>query len=150
MRRMRRMKVQEAALTSRTTLRVRFSEVDSMEVVWHGEYVRYMEDGREAFGRQYGIGYTEIRDAGYVVPMVDLNIRYKQSLKYGESAIVETRYIRTDAAKILFEYTIFRESDGAIVATGSSTQVFVNIRTEMLELNNPDFYIAWKEKWNIR
>lgn len=147
---MRRMKVQEAALTSRTTLRVRFSEVDSMEVVWHGEYVRYMEDGREAFGRQYGIGYTEIRDAGYVVPMVDLNIRYKQSLKYGESAIVETRYIRTDAAKILFEYTIFRESDGAIVATGSSTQVFVNIRTEMLELNNPDFYIAWKEKWNIR
>ena len=29
-----------------------------MEVVWHGEYVRYMEDGREAFGRQYGIGYT--------------------------------------------------------------------------------------------
>lgn len=147
---MRRMKVQEAALTNRTTLRVRFSEVDSMEVVWHGEYVRYMEDGREAFGRQYGIGYTEIRDAGYVVPMVDLNIRYKQSLKYGESAIVETRYIRTDAAKILFEYIIFRESDGAIVATGSSTQVFVNIQTELLELNNPDFYIAWKEKWNIR
>lgn len=147
---MRRMKVQEAALTNRTTLRVRFSEVDSMEVVWHGEYVRYMEDGREAFGRQYGIGYTEIRDAGYVVPMVDLNIRYKQSLKYGESAIVETRYIRTDAAKILFEYIIFRESDGEVVATGSSTQVFVNIQTEMLELNNPDFYIAWKEKWNIR
>lgn len=147
---MRRMKVQEAALTNRTTLRVRFSEVDSMEVVWHGEYVRYMEDGREAFGRQYGIGYTEIRDAGYVVPMVDLNIRYKQSLKYGESAIVETRYIRTDAAKILFEYIIFRESDGEVVATGSSTQVFVNIQTELLELNNPDFYIAWKEKWNIR
>lgn len=147
---MRRMKVQEAALTNRTTLRVRFSEVDSMEVVWHGEYVRYMEDGREAFGRQYGIGYTELRDAGYVVPMVDLNIRYKQSLKYGESAIVETRYIRTDAAKILFEYIIFRESDGEVVATGSSTQVFVNIRTELLELNNPDFYIAWKEKWNIR
>lgn len=147
---MRRMKVQEAALTNRTTLRVRFSEVDSMEVVWHGEYVRYMEDGREAFGRQYGIGYTEIRDAGYVVPMVDLNIRYKQSLKYGESAIVETRYILTDAAKILFEYIIFRESDGEVVATGSSTQVFVNIQTELLELNNPDFYIAWKEKWNIR
>lgn len=147
---MRRMKVQEAALTNRTTLRVRFSEVDSMEVVWHGEYVRYMEDGREAFGRQYGIGYTEIRDAGYVVPMVDLNIRYKQSLKYGESAIVETRYIRMDAAKILFEYIIFRESDGEVVATGSSTQVFVNIQTELLELNNPDFYIAWKEKWNIR
>lgn len=147
---MRRMEVHEAALTNRTTLRVRFSEVDSMEVVWHGEYVRYMEDGREAFGCQYGIGYTDIRDSGYVVPIVDLNIQYKQSLRYGESAIVETRYIRTDAAKILFEYLIFRESDGVLVATGSSMQVFVNNTTGILELNNPDFYTAWKERWNIR
>lgn len=49
--RMRRKKtVQPAALTDRTSLRVRFSEVDSMQIVWHGEYVRYFEDGREAFG----------------------------------------------------------------------------------------------------
>ena len=147
---MKRRKLQEAALTNRTTLRVRFSEVDSMEVVWHGEYVRYMEDGREAFGRQYGIGYTDIRDAGYVVPIVELDLQYKQFLKYGESAIVETRYIRTDAAKILFEYVIFRESDETVVATGSSMQVFVNKATGLLELNNPDFYKMWKEKWEIR
>lgn len=147
---MRRRKEQEAALTNRVTSRVRFSEVDSMDVVWHGEYVRYLEDGREAFGRQYGIGYTDIRDAGYTVPIVDLNIQYKQSLKYGESAVIETRYIRTEAAKIHFEYTIFRESDKAVVATGSSIQVFVNSATELLELNNPDFYKAWKERWEIR
>lgn len=147
---MKRRKLQEAALTNRTTLRVRFSEVDSMEVVWHGEYVRYVEDGREAFGRQYGIGYTDIRDAGYVVPIVELDVQYKQFLKYGESAIVETRYIRTDAAKILFEYVIFRESDETVVATGSSIQVFVNKATGLLELNNPDFYKKWKEKWEIR
>ncbi|WP_075559535.1 acyl-CoA thioesterase [Parabacteroides timonensis] len=147
---MKRRKLQEAALTNRTNLRVRFSEVDSMEVVWHGEYVRYMEDGREAFGRQYGIGYTDIRDAGYVVPIVELDVQYKQFLKYGESAIVETRYIRTDAAKILFEYIIFRESDETVVATGSSVQVFVNKATGLLELNNPDFYKMWKEKWEIR
>nr|WP_129731052.1 acyl-CoA thioesterase [Parabacteroides goldsteinii] len=147
---MKRRKLQEAALTNRTTLRVRFSEVDSMEVVWHGEYVRYMEDGREAFGRQYGIGYTDIRDAGYVVPIVELDVQYKQFLKYGESTIVETRYIRTDAAKILFEYVIFRESDETVVATGSSVQVFVNKATGLLELNNPDFYKMWKEKWEIR
>lgn len=147
---MRRRKIQEAALTNRTTLRVRFSEVDSMEVVWHGEYVRYMEDGREAFGRQYGIGYLDIREAGFVVPLVELNVQYKKFLKYGETALVETRYIRTDAAKILFEYIIYSESDGSVVATGSSTQVFVNQETGLLELNNPVFYQAWKEKWNIR
>lgn len=147
---MRRRKIQEAALTNRTSLRVRFSEVDSMAVVWHGEYVRYMEDGREAFGRQYGIGYLDIREAGFVVPLVELNVQYKKFLKYGESAVVETRYIRTEAAKILFEYIIYSESDGSVVATGSSTQVFVNAGTGQLELNNPLFYQTWKEKWNIR
>ena len=40
----------EASLTDRTSFQVRFSEVDSMKIVWHGEYIRYFEDGREAFG----------------------------------------------------------------------------------------------------
>lgn len=147
---MTRLKLHEAVLTDRMVLRVRFSEVDSMEVVWHGEYVRYMEDGREAFGCRYGIGYNEIREAGYVVPIVALNLQYKQSLKYGDRAIVETRYVPTDAAKIQLEYIIYRESDEKIVAVGSSTQAFVNKETGLLELNNPAFYQKWKKRWNIR
>lgn len=53
-----RRKKSEASLVNKTSLRVRFSEVDSMQIVWHGEYVRYFEDGREAFGREFaGLGY---------------------------------------------------------------------------------------------
>ena len=63
---------QVAALTNRTTFRVRFSEIDSMQIVWHGEYVRYFEDGREAFGKQYGLDYMSIYREGYMVPIVDL------------------------------------------------------------------------------
>lgn len=147
---MTRLKLHEAVLTDRTVLRVRFSEVDSMEVVWHGEYVRYMEDGREAFGRRYGLGYDEIRKSGYVVPIVELNLQYKQSLKYGDRAIVETRYVPTEAAKIQLEYVIYRESDEKIVAVGSTIQAFVNRETGWLELNNPVFYQEWKRRWNIR
>jgi acyl-CoA thioester hydrolase len=121
-----------------------------MHVVWHGEYVRYFEDGREAFGRQYNIGYTEITTAGYAVPIVALDLQYKQSLRYGEEVIIETRFIRADAAKIVFEYILYKESDLSVVAIGSSTQVFINKETEVLELTNPGFYTAWKEKWNIR
>ena len=51
---------QQAALTDRTTIKVRFSEIDSMQIVWHGEYVRYFEDGREAFGKRYGLDYMSI------------------------------------------------------------------------------------------
>lgn len=44
------------ALIDRTTIKVRFSEIDSMQIVWHGEYVRYFEDGRESFGKHYSLG----------------------------------------------------------------------------------------------
>ena len=67
---------QIAALTNRTTFRVRFSEIDSMQIVWHGEYVRYFEDGREAFGKQYGLDYMSIYREGYMVPIVDLTCQF--------------------------------------------------------------------------
>ena len=139
---------QVAALTNRTTFRVRFSEIDSMQIVWHGEYVRYFEDGREAFGKQYGLDYMSIYREGYMVPIVDLTCQFKQSLSFGEEAIVETRYIACEAAKIKFEYVIYRATDQSIVATGSTIQVFLNLNKE-LELMNPPFYLEWKKKWNI-
>lgn len=145
----RRIKTQEAPLVNKTQIRVRFSEVDSMSVVWHGEYARYLEDGRESFGREFGIGYLDICNAGYAVPIVELNLRYKQSLVYGDTLLIETRYIPTDAAKILFEYTIYRESDQAVAAVASSTQVFIDKSTGELVLNTPEFYKEWKRKWNI-
>lgn len=137
-----------AALIDRTTIKVRFSEVDSMQIVWHGEYVRYFEDGRESFGKQYGLSYLGIYGEGYMVPIVDLTCQFKQSLTFGEEVIIETRYLSCDAAKIKFEYVLYRAVDHTIVATGSTTQVFLNTNRE-LELTTPTFYQEWKKKWNI-
>lgn len=130
-------------------VRVRFSEVDFMRIVWHGEYVRYFEDGREAFGRRFdGIGYMDIYEAGYMAPIVDLKLQFKSPLRVGDSAVVETRYINTDAAKICFEYEIRREPGGEIMATGSTMQVFTDMDGR-LELTNPEFYLNWKRRWNV-
>ena len=137
-----------AALTDRTTVKVRFSEIDSMQIVWHGEYVRYFEDGRESFGKHYGLGYMDIYREGYMVPIVDLNCQFKQPLSFGEEVIIETRYISCEAAKIQFEYVLYRATDNNIVATGSTTQVFLN-KDKELELITPTFYQEWKKKWNI-
>ena len=144
----RRKKISDAKLKNQTKIRVRFSEVDSMRIVWHGEYVRYFEDGREAFGREFaGLGYMDIYESGYGAPMVDMSLQYKKPLVCNDTAIVETRYIPTEAAKICFEYEIRRESDGAVVATGTSVQVFVDAKGD-LQLLSPAFYLKWKEKWN--
>ena len=95
-----RRKKTEASLVNKTSLRVRFSEVDSMQIVWHGEYVRYFEDGREAFGREFaGLGYMDIYASGYTAPIVELHLQYRKPLKVNDTAVVETGYIATEAAK---------------------------------------------------
>ena len=150
MKRNRKIGSKEAALRSVTRTTVRFSEVDSMQVVWHGEYVRYFEDGREAFGREFpGVGYMDFYANGHTAPIVDLQLQYVAPLTINDVAIIETRFIDTVAAKLCFEYIIHRESDGALVARGSSVQVFVDSEGNMC-LNNPAFFEEWKRRWLTR
>lgn len=139
----------EPVLSHVEPLRVRFSEVDSMRVVWHGNYLHYLEDGREAFGRRYGLSYEAIRDAGYAAPIVQLTVDYCASLRYGEEAVVEIGYIPTPAAKVMFDYALRRVHDGQLLARASTVQVFVSLETGALELNNPAFYLAWKRQCGI-
>ena len=144
----KRHKLKEPALTCRTEVLVRFSDVDAMKVAWHGSYVAYLEDGREAFGIAFpkGLGYADYFSSGYVAPVVSLNINYKQSLRCGDVAIVEVRYIPTDAAKIIFEYIIYRKADMAVMATAETIQVFTTYEGEM-QYTCPEFYTEWKNKW---
>lgn len=147
MRRNRKIGRGEPALTNITRSTVRFSEVDSMRVVWHGEYVRYFEDGRESFGREYpGVGYMDFFDNGHTAPIVDLQLQYITPLTVNDVAVIETRFIDTPAAKLCFEYVIRRESDNMVVARGSSVQVFIDAEGNMC-LNNPEFFEEWKRRW---
>ena len=60
---------------NRTRVKVRFSEVDSMHIVWHGRYVSYFEDGRESFGLEFpGLGYMDIYENGFTAPIVELTL----------------------------------------------------------------------------
>jgi acyl-CoA thioester hydrolase len=135
-------------LTDRKEIIVRFSEVDSMRIVWHGNYIKYLEDGRESFGLKYSLGYLDVYKHNVMIPLVKINCDYKRPLEYGDTAIVETRFVSTEAAKIVFEYTIYRKRDNEISATGSTTQVFLTPQGELL-LTAPEFFSGWKKKWGV-
>ncbi len=132
-------------LFARKKIEVRFSEVDSMGIVWHGTYAKYFEDAREEFGKEYNLGYLRIFDEGYYAPLVDLNFKYKKPLVYGDIAIVEAIYKPVDSAKICFDYKIFSAKDDSIISTGSSVQVFLDKNYGLL-WNSPEFFQEWKTK----
>ncbi len=137
-------------LKSIVEIPIKFSEVDSLRVVWHGNYVRYFEDGREAFGRQYGLGYLDIFENGNLaVPIVDLQVNFKRVLEYGDSAVIETLFIPTPAAKLIFEYKISSAKHGFVACTGKSTQVFMTPSTKELHITVPNYMEEWKKKWGL-
>ncbi len=135
-------------LIDRKEITIRFSEVDSMAIVWHGNYVKYLEEGRESFGKKYGISYLDIYANNVMAPVVNMDISFKRQVKYGETIIVETEYVDQQAAKLIFKYRIFRKGNNELIVTATTTQVFIDLDYEML-LYPPEFALEWKRKMGL-
>ena len=132
------------ALTVSKDIRVRFNETDPLGIVWHGIYITYFEDGREAFGREHGISYLDVQAQGFTTPIVKSVCEHKLSLRYGDVARIETTIVDSPAAKMIFRYTIY-DTKNEVACTGETVQVFLDNNNELM-LTIPQFYEEWKKK----
>lgn len=134
----------ENQLSYTETIRIRFTETDPLGVVWHGNYLQYFEDGREAFGRHYGISYLDQKRYGYATPIIKSTCEHKHPLKYGDIATIKTTYVNVPAAKLIFRYEIFNPKN-TLVCTGETIQVFIDEKGELM-LTHPKFINDWKKE----
>ena len=132
-------------LINETKIKVRFSEVDSVGFVWHGHYVKYIEDGRESWGKQFGFSYMDMYYNKFVAPIVKVDIDYKSPLKTGDEAIITTEYVYTKAAKLVYNFTITNAKTGNIVIKAKTIQIFMDLK-ENLMLTNPEFVDKWQKE----
>ena len=131
------------------TVRVKFSEIDAMRCVWHGNYVKYFEDGRESFNRRYpGIDYHTMLRNDTPAPIYDIQVRCLAPLGLDDTAVIHTYYQPRRGARLDFRYEIYRESDNALCCTGSTTQLFID-RDGNLLLYLPPFYEEWLRRYGI-
>lgn len=136
-------------LTNTTTFRVRFSEVDSLRIVWHGNYLKYFEDGRDAWGAEFGMDFLEIYEKhGLLMPLASSHMDYKYPLRYNETGVVETTFVNSPAAKVTFKFKIYNEDRSELKATGETVQVFMDT-DNVLQLNTPAFLEEWKQKHGL-
>ncbi|WPR75896.1 thioesterase family protein [Algoriphagus sp. NG3] len=124
---------------------IRFSEVDSLGIVWHGNYLKFFEDGRENLGLKYGMSYQDLYENRLILPIVDTQMKFKSVLKFGHVARLVTRLQYTQAAKVIYHYTVYNETTCKLAAIGETTQVFVNEEME-LQLNTPPVFEKWKSE----
>lgn len=123
---------------------IRFSEVDAMQIVWHGSYALYFEDAREEFGRKYHLEYMRMYEFGFYAPLVEFKVNYKQPLKYQDKAKIVIRFRNTDSAKLIFDYEIYNSETNALCATGHTVQVFLDTNYQLMWAL-PPFISEWKK-----
>ncbi|ASW75630.1 4-hydroxybenzoyl-CoA thioesterase [Chryseobacterium piperi] len=141
------MQSKEKNISFSEEIRVRFNETDPLGIVWHGHYIAYFEDGREAFGRAHGLSYLDIQKAGYLTPIVKSTCEHFLPLKYGETFRIETTFVNSVAAKLIFKYELFNQ-DNKLVCSGETIQVFLDSDGNLC-LYNPVFFQEWKDKMKL-
>jgi acyl-CoA thioester hydrolase len=134
-----------APLSLTVKRQVRFEEVDSMGVVWHGCYPSYFEDGRVAFGHRYGISYSDFIREQVPVPVRQMQIDYCCPLRFEEEFEIRTILHWSDAARINFEYEI-HNTRGQLVCTGCTVQLMLDRELNVL-LAPPPFFAAFLRRW---
>lgn len=103
---------------SSTTIKVRYAETDQMGVVYHANYLVWMEVGRTALIEDLGFHYAEMEEQGILAPVVDIHIQYIKPITYGGTATVETWIEGYDGLRVVYGYRITNEQgDTAVTAT---------------------------------
>lgn len=120
--------------------KVRFVETDAMGVVHHSNYFRWFEMGRVEFLRQAGISLNELIAEGILFPITNVECKYRASAKFDDHILIETQPAELTAVKMIFDYKIIRETDGLLLATGQTQNVFTNMQGKIIRL--PSDYVT--------
>jgi acyl-CoA thioester hydrolase len=132
-------------LQAEVELVVPFFDVDSMEVVWHGHYVKYFEEARCALLDKLDHNYVQMRDAGYAWPVIDLQLRYIRGAQFGQRLIVRADLIEWEN-RLKIHYLISDAASGERMTRGSSVQVAVDIASREMLLASPRVFVEAVER----
>jgi acyl-CoA thioester hydrolase len=114
------------SITAETEFNVEFYDVDSMEVAWHGNYVKYLEKARCALLDQIGYGYPAMKDSGFAFPVTEISLKYIRPLRFGER--VRARAILDEYEnRLRIKYELYNARTGELTTKGMSTQMAVDI-----------------------
>lgn len=115
-------------ISNETTVRIRYKETDQMGVVYHGNYAQYLEVGRIEWLRSLGISYKSMEDNGVMLPVVELNLKFKKSAHFDDEICIKTMLRKLPSAAIEFDYEI-SNLNGEILTYGYTKLVFINMET---------------------
>lgn len=120
---------------------VRYAETDMMGVVYHANYLIYLEMARTSMIKSIGLDYKEMEDAGYVSPVTNANVDYKRSLTYGDTAFVSVWVKYYDGLRTIYAYEV-TNAEGKVAASAETTHVVVK-KENFRPIRLPKVFPEW-------
>ncbi|MES2091241.1 MAG: acyl-CoA thioesterase [Pseudomonadota bacterium] len=118
----------ESPLSHEIELCPAFHDLDPMDIVWHGNYVKYLELARNALMAKFNYDYPQMRESGYAWPIVDMRLKYVGSVRYGQRIKIRARIVEWEN-RLKVDYLIMCAETGVRLNKASTIQVALDIRT---------------------
>ena len=117
-------------------MEVPFHDVDMMQIVWHGNYARYLEVARCALLDSFGYGYTEMHRSGYAWPIIDMRIRYVKPCRFQQRIRVKATLVEWEY-RLRIRYLITDLASGERLTRARTDQVAVHLATGEMCMASP-------------
>ncbi len=135
----------DGVLQAEVEILVPFFDVDSMDVVWHGHYVKYFEVARCALLERIGHNYQQMREAGYAWPIIDVQLRYMRGARFNQRIIVRADLVEWEN-RLKINYLIRDADSGERMTRGSTVQVAVEMASREMLLASPRVFVDAVER----
>ena len=123
-------------ISAEVTITVPFYDLDPMQVVWHGNYVRYLEEARCALLDRLGYSYPQMEESGYLWPVVDLRLKYVRPARFGQKIRVIATLVEYEN-RLRLAYRILDDQTGEILTKAETIQLAVVAASRELCLETP-------------
>lgn len=120
--------------------KVRYVEVDRMNIVYHANYIVWFEIGRTEFLRALGFTYSELEAEKIWIPVIEIGCKYKSPASYDDTVTVETYIEELGKVKIKFGYRVY--CDERLIVEGFTAHGFTNDKLKPIAISRvrPDVY----------
>ncbi|WP_095052811.1 thioesterase family protein [Pseudomonas sp. Irchel s3b2] len=129
----------KGVLHTDTEILVPFFDVDTMNVVWHGHYVKYLEVARCALLDKIGHNYDAMVASGYAWPVIDLQLRYVRGAVFGQKLNVRASLVEWEN-RLKINYLISDLASGERLTRACSVQVAVDMSSREMQLASPKVF----------
>ena len=135
-------------LSNFTKVRVLYADTDAMGVVYHTNYIRWFEHGRNELMRQLGVAYTELEKLSLNLPLTKVSCNYLMSARYDQLLTVETKFDYIKRASIRFNSRIWDENREKLFVEGYTIHACTNNEGKIRRI--PQLLLDLINKYNIK